>query len=148
MKCSFGISDFLEEISSLSHSVVFLYLGKGYPLQYSGLENSMIVHGITKSRTRLSDFHFTSAFKVLILPIYIHNKTIHFLIIWLQILPLIYVVLFIIETFQMEENNLYNNSHLKMWGNKTFHVNECYMKLKLTIFYFEVAFYYYLILFI
>ena len=36
--------------------------GKGYPLQYSGLENSMdcIVHGVTKSQTRLSDFHFTS----------------------------------------------------------------------------------------
>ena len=34
--------------------------GKGYLLQYSGLENSMdcIVHGITKSQTRLSDFHF------------------------------------------------------------------------------------------
>ena len=34
--------------------------GKVYPLQYSGLENSMdcIVHGVTKSRTRLSDFHF------------------------------------------------------------------------------------------
>ena len=34
--------------------------GKGYPLQYSGLENSMyyIVHGITESRTQLSDFHF------------------------------------------------------------------------------------------
>ena len=33
--------------------------GKGYPFQYSGLENSMdyIVHGVTKSRTRLSDFH-------------------------------------------------------------------------------------------
>ena len=33
--------------------------GKGYPLQYSGLENSMncIVHGVTKSGTRLSDFH-------------------------------------------------------------------------------------------
>ena len=33
--------------------------GKGYPLQYSGLENSMncIVHGIAKSQTRLSDFH-------------------------------------------------------------------------------------------
>ena len=33
--------------------------GKGYPLQYSGLENSMdyIVHGVTKSWTRLSDFH-------------------------------------------------------------------------------------------
>ena len=34
--------------------------GKGYPLQYSGLENSMdyTVHGITKSRTPLNDFHF------------------------------------------------------------------------------------------
>ena len=34
--------------------------GNGYPLQYSGLENSMdcIVHGIAKSRTRLSDIHF------------------------------------------------------------------------------------------
>ena len=34
--------------------------GKGYPLQYSGLENSMdyIVHGVAKSRTRRSDFHF------------------------------------------------------------------------------------------
>ena len=36
--------------------------GKGYPLQYSDLENSMdcIVHGVAKSWTRLSDFHFTS----------------------------------------------------------------------------------------
>ena len=34
--------------------------GKGYPLQYSGLENSMdcIVHGVPKSWTQLSDFHF------------------------------------------------------------------------------------------
>ena len=34
--------------------------GKGYPLQYSGLENSMdcIVHGAAKSQTRLSHFHF------------------------------------------------------------------------------------------
>ena len=34
--------------------------GKGYPLQYSGLENSMdyIVHGVAKSQTGLSDFHF------------------------------------------------------------------------------------------
>ena len=32
--------------------------GKGYPLQYSGLENSMgfQLHGFTKSRTWLSDF--------------------------------------------------------------------------------------------
>ena len=36
--------------------------GKGYPFQYSGLENSMdcIVPGVAKSRTRLSGFHFTS----------------------------------------------------------------------------------------
>ena len=34
--------------------------GKGYPVQYSGLENSInsIVHGLAKSWTRLSDFHF------------------------------------------------------------------------------------------
>jgi len=34
--------------------------GKGYPLQYSGLEKSMdcIVHGVTKNWTRLSNFHF------------------------------------------------------------------------------------------
>ena len=34
--------------------------GKGYSLQYSGLENSRdcVVHGIAKSLTRLSDFHF------------------------------------------------------------------------------------------
>ena len=34
--------------------------GNGYPLQYSGLENSMdcIVHGASKSWTRLSDPHF------------------------------------------------------------------------------------------
>ena len=37
----------------------------GYPLQYSYLKNSMdrgawqaTVHGVAKSRTRLSDFHF------------------------------------------------------------------------------------------
>ena len=35
-------------------------LEKGYLLQDSGLENSMdcIVHGVTKSWTQLSDFHF------------------------------------------------------------------------------------------
>ena len=36
--------------------------GNSYPFQYSGLENSMdcicIVHGVAKSQTRLSDFHF------------------------------------------------------------------------------------------
>ena len=34
--------------------------GKGYPFQYSGSENSMdcIVHGVSKSWTQLSGFHF------------------------------------------------------------------------------------------
>ena len=34
--------------------------GKGYPLQYSGLENSMdcLVHGVAKSQTRLSNLRF------------------------------------------------------------------------------------------
>ena len=34
--------------------------GKGFPLQYSGLENSMdcTVHWVAKSQTRLSDFHY------------------------------------------------------------------------------------------
>ena len=38
--------------------------GKGYPLQYFGLENSMdcIVHGFAKSQTRLSDFHTSHHF--------------------------------------------------------------------------------------
>ena len=33
--------------------------GKGYPLKYSGLENSVdcIVHEVAKSQTRLSEFH-------------------------------------------------------------------------------------------
>ena len=32
--------------------------GKGYPLHYSDLENSVdcIIHGVTKSQTRLNDF--------------------------------------------------------------------------------------------
>ena len=34
--------------------------GRCYPLQYSGLENSTdcILHGVAKSRARLSNFHF------------------------------------------------------------------------------------------
>ena len=36
--------------------------GKDYPLEYSGLENSMDykVHGVADNWTQLSDFHFTS----------------------------------------------------------------------------------------
>ena len=38
--------------------------GKGYPFQDSGLENPMDcrVHGVTKSQTQLSDFHFLSLY--------------------------------------------------------------------------------------
>ena len=37
---------------------------KGYPLQYSDLENSMdcVVHGVAKNRTQLNDFHFHFTF--------------------------------------------------------------------------------------
>ena len=36
--------------------------GKGYPLQYYGLENSMgcTVHGVAMSQTQLNHFHFHS----------------------------------------------------------------------------------------
>ena len=38
--------------------------GKGYPLQYSGLENSMdcIVHGVAKTQKQLRNFHFEKRF--------------------------------------------------------------------------------------
>ena len=37
--------------------------GGGDPFQYSGLENS-IVHGVSKSQTQLSDFHFHFTWRV------------------------------------------------------------------------------------
>ena len=37
--------------------------GNGYPLQYSGLENTM--DGVTKSQTWLSDFHFHQCYQSL-----------------------------------------------------------------------------------
>ena len=51
--------------------------GKGYPLQYSGLENPMdcIVHGVAKSQTQLSDFHFH--FLPLLSDVKFHNKHIY-----------------------------------------------------------------------
>ena len=46
--------------------------GKGYPLQYPGLENSMdcIVHGVTKGQTQLSGFclHLLSKGKCVFFP--------------------------------------------------------------------------------
>ena len=39
----------------------------GYPLKYSGLKNFMgyIIHGVTKSRTQMNDFHIKYALKIL-----------------------------------------------------------------------------------
>ena len=53
------------DLSSIPGLGRFSGEGKGYPLQYSGLENSMncIVQGVAKSRTQLSDF-FTFTFMV------------------------------------------------------------------------------------
>jgi len=43
--------------------------GNGYPLQYSGLENSMdyIVHGVANSRIQLSNFNFHNNFNFIFL---------------------------------------------------------------------------------
>ena len=48
---------------------------KGYPLQYSGLENSMdcVVHGIAKSLTRLSDFQQVEHSHLTGLHLWIHS---------------------------------------------------------------------------
>ena len=52
----------LDLISELGRS---LGEGKGYPFQYSGLENpkDSIVHGVSKSRTRLNNFHFQKNYR-------------------------------------------------------------------------------------
>ena len=51
--------------------------GKGYPLQYSGLENSTGCkdHGGAKSRTRLSDFHSTSTCHTVIMKLFNFCRT-------------------------------------------------------------------------
>ena len=62
--------------------------GKGYPVQYCGLENSMdcIVHGVTKSQTQLSNFrilqlaHEDSFFLQLLPVLLLRSK--HFLKHW------------------------------------------------------------------
>ena len=55
---------YMSCFSGVEPCLIYPYLtgspgeGKGDPLQYSGLENSVdcIVHGVTKSQTQLSDF--------------------------------------------------------------------------------------------
>ena len=62
----------LLTIPYLGNIRLFLREGNGTPLQYSCLENPMdggawcaAVHGVTRSRTRLSDFTFTFHFHAL-----------------------------------------------------------------------------------
>ena len=53
MKYSLGISNFLEEISSLSHSVVFLYF---FALRNAGLEETQA--GIKIARTNINNLRY------------------------------------------------------------------------------------------
>ena len=55
----------MQDPGSISRLGRFPREGNGYPLQYSCLENStnrevwwVTIHGVTKSQTRLNDFHF------------------------------------------------------------------------------------------
>ena len=51
--------------------------GNGYPLQYSGQENSMdcIVHGVTNTQTPLSDFHMhTHTLSIIFTILYIRSS--------------------------------------------------------------------------
>ena len=59
-------------VVEVPYSCLFLGEGNGTPLQYSCLENPMdggawwaAVHGVSNSRTRLSDFTFTFLFDAL-----------------------------------------------------------------------------------
>ena len=56
---------------------IFIGEGKGHPLQYSGLENSMdcIVHDVSKSWTQLSNFHFHFIYIYIYIYIYINTNT-------------------------------------------------------------------------
>ena len=66
--------------------------GKGYPLQYSGLESSMdsIVHGVTKSQTGLSSLHLMHIY------MYIYFTYIYICLtkVFLGILQTTFIVLF------------------------------------------------------
>ena len=50
----------MEDLGSIPGLERFPGEGKGYPLQYSGLENSVdcIVHEVIKSLIQVRDFHF------------------------------------------------------------------------------------------
>ena len=94
--------------------------GKGYPLQYSGLENSMncIVHGVAKNRTQLSSFIFTPPLKTPLI-LFLKKLTPWYCVNWLlTILP-----------FFIKFCSDYNNAHvLKSTSD---HYNICIMGLDL-----------------
>ena len=56
MKCSLGISNFLEEISSLSHSVVLLYFFAEYIMRNAGLEEAQA--GIKIARRNINNLRY------------------------------------------------------------------------------------------
>ena len=64
--------------------------GNSYPLKYSGLENSMdcIVLGVTKSQTRMGDFHMYSYFLIHVILFQFFRRT-YIMYIW--ILPGLYL---------------------------------------------------------
>ena len=65
LQCSWAsfMAQLVKNLPPMLRPRCYPWVGKipweGYALQYSGLENTMecIVHGVTKSRTQLSDFH-------------------------------------------------------------------------------------------
>ena len=65
--------------------------GKGYPLQYSGLQKSMdcIVPGVAKSRTQLNDFHSLMWFVLRVF--HVHSKERVFCCFWMEHLSIKYI---------------------------------------------------------
>ena len=83
--------------------------GKGYPLQCSGLENSMncIVHGDTKSQTQLSDFHFAClSFSTTLATVLFLFKTLLGLIQWSSAQSL-HLQFRLIQSVLYTRNNMY-----------------------------------------
>ena len=71
------------DLGSIPGLGISLGEGKGYPLQYSGLENSMdsVVHGVANSRTWLSHFDFDFDFQAMKL-IFCHLNSLLYLFIF------------------------------------------------------------------
>ena len=98
--------------------------GKGYPLQYSGLENSMdcIGHGVTKNWTWLSDFNFhfhmrsqsgRGAWYLVILTTF---STLVEMVLWMVIVPLSFFITVIIITITSHVQFTFYITSYKMWS--------------------------------